>query len=233
MVSSIDGHPLRRLALALDTPDWPTYVQWCRFFGPRVGVLKVGLEAFSRWGLRAVEVARRDAREVFLDLKLHDIPNTVKGAVAAARDQGVDYLTVHSVGGPAMMTAACSGGGAMKILAVTLLTHLGAEDLRVLDLPGDGARRVRRWAALARRAGCDGVVCSPLEVADLRRENPRPFLLVAPGIRSQAAAVDDQQRVATADAALRAGADMLVVGRPITRAADPERALEALATEMG
>jgi orotidine-5'-phosphate decarboxylase len=199
-----------------------------------VGALKVGLAAFSRWGLRAVEVARRDAREVFLDLKLHDIPNTVQGAVSAVRDHGVDYLTVHSAGGPDMLTAACAGsGGAVKILAVTLLTHLGAEDLSALDLPGDSSRRVRRWAALARRAGCGGAVCSPLEVGDLRPENPRPFLLVTPGIRSSGVAADDQQRIATPDAALRAGADMLVVGRQITRAADPERALEALAEEMG
>lgn len=233
-MSRIHDQSLGKLALALDTADWPSYVRWCRFFGPRVGVLKVGLEAFSRWGLRAVEVARRDAREVFLDLKLHDIPSTVQGAVAAARDHGVDYLTVHSAGGPEMLAAACAGsGGAVKILAVTLLTHLGAEDLGALDLPGDSSLRVRRWAALARRAGCGGVVCSPLEVADLRQENPRPFLLVTPGIRSSGIAADDQQRVATPEAALRAGADMLVVGRPITRAADPEGALETLAQEMG
>ena len=225
---------LSRLALALDTSDWPTYLRWCRYFGPRVGVLKVGLEAFTRWGLRAVEVARRDANSLFLDLKLHDIPNTVHGAVAAARDQGADYVTVHSAGGPAMLEAAQSAAGdSLKLLAVTLLTHLDRETLAALDMPGDGNRRVKRWAALARRAGCAGVVCSPLELADLRAENPPPFFLVAPGIRMAEEDAHDQRRISTPAEALQSGADLLVVGRPVTRAADPERALEALAQEMG
>lgn len=196
--------------------------------------MKVGLEAFTRWGLRAIEVARRDARQVFLDVKLHDIPNTVLAAVAAARDHGADYVTVHSAGGREMLAAASAAAGpSVKVLAVTLLTHLGQEDFNALDLPGDGAVRVRKWAALAREAGCAGVVCSPLEVGDLRRENPRPFLLVTPGIRSETVPGDDQQRIATPGVALRAGADLLVVGRPVTRAADPEAALEKLAREMG
>lgn len=224
---------LNRLALALDTSDWPTYVRWCRFFGPRVGVLKVGLEAFTRWGLRAVEVARRDAKGLFLDLKLHDIPNTVEGAVAAARDQGADYLTLHSAGGTAMLQAARSAAGdSLHLLAVTLLTHLDQETLRSLDMPGEGLQRVRRWAAMAHKAGCSGVVCSPLEVDSLRAENPRPFLLVTPGIRMSDDHADDQRRTSTPTEALKSGADMLVVGRPVTRAADPERALEALAQAM-
>ena len=224
---------LRRLALALDTSDWPTYLRWCRYFGPRVGVLKVGLEAFTRWGLRAVEVARRDANALFLDLKLHDIPNTVHGAVIAARDQGADYVTVHSGGGPAMLQAAQQAAGdSLNLLAVTLLTHLDREALSALDLPGDGNRRVKRWAALASQAGCAGVVCSPLEVADLRSENPAPFLLVTPGIRMSQDDSDDQRRTSSPAAALGAGADLLVVGRPVTRAADPERALGLLAEQM-
>lgn len=224
---------LNCLALALDTSDWPTYVRWCRFFGPRVGVLKVGLEAFTRWGLRAIEVARRDAKGLFLDLKLHDIPNTVQGAVAAARDHGADYVTIHSGGGPAMLEAAQSAAGdSLKLLAVTLLTHLDREDLITLDLPGDGNRRVKRWTAMVRRAGCGGVVCSPREVADLRAENPEPFLLVTPGIRMAGEEAEDQRRIATPAEALKSGADLLVVGRPITKASDPERALERLALEM-
>lgn len=225
---------LKRLALALDTSDWPTYLRWCRFFGPRVGVLKVGLEAFTRWGLRAVEVARRDANSLFLDLKLHDIPNTAHGAVAAARDQGADYVTVHSAGGPAMLEAAQSAAGdSLKLLAVTLLTHLDRGALVTLDLPGDGTRRVKRWAAMARRAGCAGAVCSPLELSGLRTENPQPFLLVTPGIRMGEEDTHDQRRTATPTQAMQEGADLLVVGRPVTRAADPERALAALAREMG
>lgn len=225
---------LSQLALALDTSDWPTYLRWCRFFGPRVGVLKVGLEAFTRWGLRAVEVARRDANSLFLDLKLHDIPNTVRGAVTAARDQGADYLTIHTSGGPAMLEAAqTAAGGSLKLLGVTLLTHLDREALMALDLPGGDSQRVKRWASLARRAGCAGIVCSPLELGDLRLENPRPFELVTPGIRMGDGEAHDQRRTATPAAALQAGADLLVVGRPVTRAADPERALESLAAEMG
>jgi orotidine-5'-phosphate decarboxylase len=225
---------LDRLALALDTSDWPTFLRWCRYFGPRVGVLKVGLEAYTRWGLRAIEVARRDANALFLDLKLHDIPNTVAGAVAAARDHGADYLTIHSSGGPAMLEAAREAAGdSMRLLAVTLLTHVDRNDLVVLDLPGDSNRRVKRWASLARRADCAGVVCSPLEVADLRAENPRPFLLVTPGIRMAQDDSQDQRRTATPGGALRAGADLLVVGRPVTRASDPETALQQLSEEMG
>jgi orotidine-5'-phosphate decarboxylase len=224
---------LRRVALALDTSDWPTFVRWCRFFGPRVGVLKVGLEAFTRWGNKAVEIARRDANELFLDLKLHDIPNTVGGAVAAARDLGADYLTVHSSGGSAMLAAArAEADNTVRLLAVTLLTHLDREALVDLDLPGDSHYRIKRWAALARRAGCAGVVCSPLEAADLRSDNPRPFLLVTPGIRTGESRADDQRRIATPAAAIEAGADLLVIGRPITRAADPELALESIASEL-
>ena len=151
-----------------------------------------------------MEVARRDANSLFLDLKLHDIPNTVQGAVAAARDQGADYVTVHTAGGTAMLEAAQSAaGGALKLLAVTLLTHLDQEDLKTLDMPGDSHRRVERWAAMARRAGCAGVVCSPLEVGDLRAENPRPFLLVTPGIRMSEEDAHDQRRTSTPSQALQ------------------------------
>lgn len=224
---------LDRVALALDTSEWQTFRSWCRRFGPRVGVLKVGLEAYSRWGLAAVEEARRCGQRVFLDLKLHDIPSTVEGSVAAVRDQGVDYLTLHAAGGSLMLQAArAAAGETLSLLAVTLLTHLDREALEALDLPGGGIERARRWAELARRAGCAGAVCSPLEVAELRAGNPAPFLLVTPGIRPRGAHADDQRRTATPTMALRAGADLLVVGRPITRADDPEGALEALAAEI-
>lgn len=219
-----------RLAVALDTADWPTYRRWCALFGPRVGVLKVGLEAYLRWGPAAVREARAHGRKVFLDLKLHDIPNTVAGAVAAARELGVDLLTVHASGGPAMLEAAASAAGEeLKLLAVTLLTHLDRESLAALDLPGESARRVAAWVELARSAGCRGAVCSPLEAETLRRRHPAPFLLVTPGIRfGPTAEGDDQRRTASPETALAAGADLLVVGRPLTRSADPELALEEL-----
>jgi len=194
----------------------------------------VGLEAFVRWGPAAVTEARRWARQVFLDLKLHDIPNTVGGAVAAARDLGVDYLTVHAAGGPSMLAAAQEAAGdGTKLLAVTLLTHLDREALQSLDLEGSSTDRVSRWAALARAEGCPGVVCSPLELVRLRQENPAPFLLVTPGIRGlDTTGDDDQRRTASPDAALRAGADLLVIGRPLTRAPDPEAALRTLAKKL-
>jgi len=233
-VVRVSGDPLASVAVALDTAERATFRDWCERFGPRVGVLKVGLEAFVRWGPEAVVEARRHARGLFLDLKLHDIPNTVAGAVSAARDLGVDYLTVHAAGGSAMLAAAVeAAAGGPTLLAVTVLTHLDAGELAALDLPGAAERRVLRWARLAREAGCGGVVCSPREVAGLREREPRPFTLVTPGIRPAGAAAGDQRRVATPREALAAGADLLVIGRPLTRAAVPEAVLAELARELG
>lgn len=223
----------RRIAVALDTSQRDQFRRWISWFGPRVGVLKVGLEAFVRWGPAAVEEAKAQAEAIFLDLKLHDIPNTVAGAVRSARALGVRYLTVHAGGGPAMLEAAVeAAGGEVAILAVTLLTHLDDGQLNALDLAGPASRRVERWARLARQAGCAGIVCSPLEAAALRRANPAPFLLVTPGVRPVTAAPGDQRRTATPGQALRAGADLLVIGRPLTRAPDRDVALERIVAEM-
>jgi orotidine-5'-phosphate decarboxylase len=225
--------PLERVAVALDTDDWDRFAAWCRLFGPRVGLLKVGLEAFVRWGARAVDAAQANGRGVFLDLKLHDIPNTVAGAAAAAAHLGARLLTVHAAGGAPMLQAAVEAAGPRTgILAVTLLTHLGEEELAALDLPGGAATRVQRWALLAAGAGCGGVVCSPQETAALRARVPRPFLLVTPGVRPAGSAAGDQRRVATPAAALRDGADWLVIGSPLTAAADPGAALAALEVEL-
>ncbi len=233
MIADTDRDPLTCVAVALDTADWGEFETWCRWFGPRVGLLKVGLEAFVRWGPRAVDQARTHARGVFLDLKLHDIPSTVAGAVASARALGADYVTVHAAGGPAMLSAATAAAGpGLGILAVTVLTHLDAPGLEALDLPGGSAERVARWAELARGAGCAGAICSPQELARLRGRHDRPFLLVTPGIRPAVWVGDDQRRTATARAARQAGADLLVVGRPLTRAGDPEAALAALVAEL-
>lgn len=221
------------LAVALDTPDRETFSRWCRFFGPRAEVLKVGLEAFVRWGPEGVAEAGAHGAGVFLDLKLHDIPNTVAGAVRSARQLGVRYLTVHAGGGPAMLEAAAQAAGdGVRILAVTLLTHLDAGQLSALGRPAPAADQVARLAAVAEAAGCHGVVCSALEVAGLRERLSPPFLLVTPGIRLPADAADDQRRVATPREALDAGADLLVVGRPLTRAADPESRLAAFREAM-
>jgi orotidine-5'-phosphate decarboxylase len=216
----------------LDTSDRALFRTWCRRFGPRVGALKVGLEAFTRWGPAAVEEAAAEG-DVFLDLKLHDIPHTVAGAVSAARDLGARYLTVHAAGGSAMLAAAVEASrGEISLLAVTVLTHLDAASLADLDLPGGAAARADRWAALAAAAGCAGAVCSPRELATLRRSRRRPFLLVTPGIRPAGSPPDDQRRTATPAEALAAGADLLVIGRPLTRADDPDAALDALAAEL-
>lgn len=227
------AHRLAPVAVALDTSDRTTFETWCRVFGPRVGVLKVGLQAFVRWGPAAVESAGATGAEVFLDLKLHDIPNTVTGAVQSARDLGARYLTVHAGGGPAMLRAAVEAAeDRMVVLAVTLLTHLDAEELEALELPGTPEERVAAWAELAAVEGCGGVVCSPREARLLRTVYPRPFLLVTPGVRPAGAAAADQRRIATPHEALEAGADLLVIGRPLTGAADPEQALTALAVEL-
>jgi orotidine-5'-phosphate decarboxylase len=223
---------LDRVAVALDTSDRDEFLHWCRFFGPRVGVLKVGLECFYRFGSAAVEDARRYAQRLFLDLKLHDIPNTVAGAVTALRSLGADMITVHASGGRPMLEAAVGAAGDTKILAVTLLTHLDEADLASLDLDGPGTARVRTWARLARQSGCAGAVCSPQELEVLRPAVPGPFLLVTPGIRQTGSGLDDQRRVATPASALAAGSDLLVIGRPLTRAIDPGLALAQIAGEI-
>lgn len=224
---------LPRVAVALDTSDRATFERWCRLFGPRVGLLKVGLEAYVRWGPEAVEVARTHAEGVFLDVKLHDIPNTVARAVAAARELGVRFLTVHAGGGHEMLAAAVEAAAdQVELLAVTVLTHLDDEGLGALGMPGGVGARVTAWAELARRQGCAGVVCSPRELASLRSRLPPPFLLVTPGVRPAGAELADQRRVATPRQALAAGADYLVIGRPLTAAADPGRALAELAREL-
>jgi|CXWL01.1.fsa_nt_gi orotidine-5'-phosphate decarboxylase len=225
--------PLAAVAVALDTADWGEYRAWCQLFGPRVGVLKVGLEAFVRWGPPAVEAALATNGRIFLDLKLHDIPNTVAGATAAARDLGVRYLTVHASGGAPMLAAAAeAAAGQVQLLAVTVLTSLDDSDLARLGMPGSSGARAADWAAMAATAGCAGVVCSPLELARLRPLVPTPFLLVTPGIRP-AERDDDQRRTATPAAALAAGADLLVIGRPLTRAPSPEAALDELSASLG
>lgn len=227
---------LDRLAIALDTDERSTFEGWCRRFGPRVGVLKVGLEAYCRWGPASVEIARSETERVFLDLKLHDIPNTVAGAVRAVRSLGVSLLTVHAAGGPAMLEAAAEAAdGEVRILAVTLLTHLDESSLARLGLPGSGRDRVLDWSQLAIEAGADGIVCSAQEAAAVRQRIGRGPLVVTPGIRlgtASTAPKDDQRRVATPREARAAGADLLVVGRPVTRAEDPEAVLERIAGEL-
>ena len=237
MMNEQDREPaslLRRLAVALDTSDWDTYCGWIDRFGPQVGVLKVGLEAYTRWGTEAVKRARVGAQDLFLDLKLHDIPNTVAGAVGAAADLGVDYLTVHAAGGPAMLeSAAAAAEERITLLGVTVLTHMDEAELAAVGMTGTLSGRVGHLARVAADAGCGGVVCSPRECGSLRSAHEPPFRLVVPGVRPLLLdGGDDQRRTATPREALEAGADLLVIGRPLTRAEDPEAALSRLVDQL-
>jgi len=225
--------PQERICAALDFGSWPEAEPFARAVAPAVGMLKVGLELFAAEGPRAVGAAAALGRPVFLDLKLHDIPNTVEGAARSAAASGASLLTVHASGGSRMVEAAVRGaGGKLRILAVTVLTSLDGPQLARIGLAGPVERAVVRLARLAVEAGAGGLVCSPLEVAAVRAAvGPGP-LLVVPGVRPAGAAHGDQQRVATPAEALRAGADVLVVGRPLRDAADPAAAARALAAEI-
>jgi orotidine-5'-phosphate decarboxylase len=225
-----------RLAVALDTSSREEALRLAGLLAGRVGTVKVGLEAFTAHGPALVREVRELGMPVFLDLKLHDIPNTVERAARNAAGLGVTMLTVHASGGEAMLRAAVAGAATVEhppiVLAVTVLTSLDDAGLADLGVPGGAAGRVRAWAELARRSGCGGVVCSPHETAALRAALGRGFLLVTPGVRPAGAAAADQRRVATPRDAVRAGADLLVVGRPITAAADPAAAADAILAEI-
>ncbi|MCL4818424.1 MAG: orotidine-5'-phosphate decarboxylase [Vicinamibacteria bacterium] len=226
--------PRERLIVALDVPGAePAHALVARLAG-RVGMFKVGHQLFTAAGPDLVRELTGAGHGVFLDLKYHDIPNTVEHAVAAAATLGCRLVNVHALGGRAMMAGAakaCAGSGA-KLLAVTVLTSHDAASLREIGLPMAIPEAVRHLARLAQDAGADGVVASPEEIALIRAECGPAFLIVTPGIRLASSSRDDQARVATPAAALRAGADYLVVGRPITAGADPAAAADAIAAEL-
>ena len=226
------------LCVALDAPDLATAESWARATAPHAGLLKVGLELFAAEGGAAV---RRIAQHgpVFLDLKLHDIPNTVAGAVRSLGPLRPAWLTIHAAGGAAMVAAAreaaekaASGGVRTKILAVTVLTSLDAAALAETGVAGGPVQQVLRLARLAVAAGADGLVCSPREVAPLRDALGEGPALVVPGVRPAGSAADDQARTATPEEMAAAGADFVVVGRPITKAADPGAAARAIAAAL-
>ncbi len=220
------------LAVALDVPDGHRALALADQLRGAALVFKVGLELFTSEGPPiALEIAKRG--RVFLDLKLHDIPNTVEGAARAAARLGASYLTVHASGGRAMIEAAIRGAGPdLKILAVTILTSLGRSDLDDIGFEGGPHATVLRLARLAMAAGAHGVVCSSAEVADLRHELGRDPMLVVPGIRPTGSEARDQKRVGTPKAAIQAGASLLVVGRPILEAEHPWAAAAAIAKEI-
>ena len=199
----------------------------------RLRWVKVGLELFLAEGGSLVSRLRDAGYQVFLDLKLHDIPNTVTGAVRAVLPLEPALLTVHAAGGETMLRAAAeaAAGSVTRLLAVTVLTSLGEADLAAIGVNASSDVQVQRLARLAAAGGIDGMVCSPREVAHLRRLLPAAHL-VTPGIRPTQAAGDDQSRTGTPTAALLAGSSQIVVGRPVTASADPGAALMAIFEEM-
>lgn len=199
--------------------------------------LKVGKELFTRAGPELVRRLVGGGFEVFLDLKFHDIPNTVAAAVSAAAELGVWMVNVHASGGPAMMAAARRaleplGGDAPLLIAVTVLTSMDAAELKAIGIDAEPEAHVLHLAQLARHSGMNGVVCSAREAPLLRSRLGDDFVLVTPGIRPAGAAADDQQRIVTPAAALAAGSHQLVIGRPITRSADPLAALNAIIRDI-
>lgn len=223
------------VAVALDAPDLATLSKWALETSPYVSTLKVGLEVFCRDGADAVHAARDSAiragaadTRIFLDLKLHDIPATVAGAAAAVRPLTPDFLTVHAAGGAAMISAAADALPDTRITAVTVLTSLDDAVLESIGMRGPALEAAVRLAVLAVEAGARAIVCSPLEVAAIRESVPADITLVTPGVRPSGAGVQDQKRVATPESALAAGADLLVIGRPITGADEPAAAARAI-----
>ncbi len=221
------------IAVALDAPDVETAVRWSQAVTPHVSVVKVGLELFCRTGPSVVESVRGGSGVgLFLDLKLHDIPNTVAGAARSVARLEPTYLTVHASGGADMVRAAVEAAPDVMIAAVTVLTSLDGPTLDAVGLAGPPADAVRRLAALAVGAGARALVCSPHEVAAVRREVGDGIVLITPGVRPAGADAQDQARIATPEQALADGADLLVIGRPITGAADPGAAAAAIAADL-
>lgn len=222
------------IAVALDAPDSATMQDWARRTAPHVSVMKVGLEVYLRDGAAAVENVRAAAPDagLFLDLKLHDIPATVAGASRSVASLRPDILTVHASGGAAMVAAAVEALPDTRIAGVTILTSMSTEDLVSVGFDGDAKACVIRLARLAVSAGARALVCSPLEVAFVREAVGPQVLLITPGVRPTDSAGDDQSRVATPARALASGADLLVIGRPITAAADSGAAAAAIADEI-
>jgi len=223
-----------RLVVALDVPTPQEAAALVERLAGLAGMFKVGSQLFTAGGPELVRGLVARGEKVFLDLKYHDIPNTVAGAVSAACRLGVSLVDVHSLGGKAMMEAAVGAMPAMgtRLLAITVLTSHDAASLAELGLAADLDQAVRRLALLAHAAEVDGVVASPHEVPLIREACGRDFLVVTPGIRPAGARAGDQARAATPAAALAAGADLLVVGRPIIEAPDPAAAARAILREM-
>lgn len=221
--------------MALDTTDLAGGVALVKEVAPYIGGIKLGLEFFLSHGHGGYDRIANLGLPIFLDLKLHDIPNTVKGGLRAVLDREPTYITIHAQGGPAMVAAAREAAEAAatplkrtEIIAVTVLTSLDDKDLQAMGVMGTSAAQVARLGIMARDAGADGLVCSPMEVPILRDRLGAEPTLIVPGIRPEGAAAGDQKRVLTPKEALVAGASVLVIGRPITKADDPAAAAKTI-----
>ncbi|HZP25313.1 MAG TPA: orotidine-5'-phosphate decarboxylase [Terriglobales bacterium] len=225
-----------RLIVALDVPGAAQARQVVQSLGDTVTTYKVGKQLFVAAGPEFVRELVAQGRKVFLDLKFHDIPNTVAAAVRSAAELGVSMMTVHASGGSKMLKAAAEAAaqapGKPLVLAVTVLTSFAEADLQEIGVSGNVLSQVLRMGALARTAGCGGLVASALEARELRRELGEGFAIVTPGVRPAGADVGDQARVITPGEAIRAGATHLVVGRPILAASDPANAARQILAEM-
>jgi orotidine-5'-phosphate decarboxylase len=227
-----------RIFCAVDTADFNTAKNLARGLAGHVAGLKLGLEFFASHGPQGYKALAMQGPPVFLDLKFMDIPNTVANAVTALLPLRPDFISIHAGGGPAMIRAAAdaaAAGGAdrPKILAVTVLTSLNDADLNAVGIPDNPAAQALRLARLSKESGADGVVSSPAEVAQLREACGKDFILMVPGIRPVGSDKGDQKRVMTPKDAVAAGADYVVIGRPITGAPDPLAMAKAINSQIG
>jgi orotidine-5'-phosphate decarboxylase len=225
-----------RVIVALDVPDSGQALKLIGRLDGLIQWFKVGLELYLAEGNNVVHAIRGKGYSVFLDLKLHDIPNTVAGAVRSATRAGAQMLTLHAVGGPAMLAAAAEAAASLpaapKLLAVTVLTSMDQAQLQAVGMAGSSADQVLRLAQMGWDAGIRGFVASAEETAAMRQSFPQATLVV-PGVRPAGSVAGDQKRVATPATAIAAGADYLVIGRPITQAADPSVVAQAILDEIG
>jgi len=221
------------IAVALDAPDLATAREWAAAVAPHVQVVKVGLEVFLRDGHDAVHVAREASGcDIFLDVKLHDIPATVAGAAHAVAKLAPSYLTVHASGGQDMVKAAVEALPDTYVTAVTILTSLSQDQLSAMGWNGSAQDIVKRLAAQSVAAGARAIVCSPQEVAAVRAEVGPETVLITPGVRPAGSDAGDQKRIATPEQALSDGANLLVIGRPITEAANIAEAAATIASNI-
>ncbi|NTU98651.1 orotidine-5'-phosphate decarboxylase [Candidatus Falkowbacteria bacterium] len=227
-----------KVILSLDVPSYIEAITVMKLLSEHVGMVKIGKELFTTCGPEIIRVAIIMGLEVFLDLKYHDIPNTVASACCAAARHGVKFINVHALGGPEMMTEAVEamkkefGENRPKLLAVTILTSSTRETLKAIGINESPEDMVIKLALLAKKCGLDGVVCSPKETEIIRAVCGDGFLIVNPGVRPDGTAANDQKRIATPGGAIMAGADYLVVGRPILKAEDQAAAADAIVLEV-